>query len=87
MNGCTYWPSWQPQCRQTCEGEFCEKHANIMCCVCGSKAVHECDHTGQFVCGAPLCNNCEGHTDTSAKSGSWGFANHTHRRKAMETTS
>ena len=89
MNQCKYWPSWQPQCRAECEGDFCEKHAAIYCCVCRDKATHECDHTGQLVCGAPLCNNCEGHTDTSKPAGRWGFMNHTHgpRRKSNESRS
>ena len=69
--------------KATCEGSVCTQHAAVKCCVCGEQATHECDHTGQFVCGAPLCNNCEGHTDTSKPAGGWGFMNHTHRQKGQ----
>ena len=48
------------------------------------QATKECDHTGQFVCGTPLCDNCEGITDTSNPSGRWGFANHIHRQKNLK---
>ncbi len=38
---------------------FCEKHNNIMCSVCKEKiAVGDCHYEGQFVCGYPLCENC-----------------------------
>lgn len=81
MTQCTYVLSWIGQCKAACEGNHCEKHKAVKCTVCGEHATHECDHTGQFVCGAPLCPNCEGHTDTTKPSGGWGFMNHSHRRK------
>ena len=84
MSYCRYWPCWQSQCKMECEGEFCSTHAGKQCCVCGEQAAHECNHTGQFVCGAPLCDNCEGYTDTSKPSGSWGFMNHAHRKRATQ---
>jgi len=51
--------SWAGQCKSTdinAEG-FCEKHANDTC-HCGKRATKECGHCGQFVCGAPLCDDC-----------------------------
>ena len=78
---CTFDLAWRGQCKATCEGSVCTQHAAVKCCVCGEQATHECDHTGHFVCGAPLCNKCEGHTDTSKPAGGWGFMNHTHRQK------
>lgn len=81
MSYCRYYPCWQNQCKKECEGEFCAAHLGKKCSVCGEQASNECNHTGQFVCGTPLCDNCEGHTDTSKPSGGWGFMNHTHRRK------
>lgn len=84
MGNCIYWPSWQNQCKAECEGDICTKHAAMKCCVCGAQATHECGHTGQFVCGAPLCPNCEEHTDTTKPSGNWGFGNHTHRLKETQ---
>lgn len=43
-----------------CENESpCEKHANQTCASCGAQATHDCEQTGQFVCGSPLCDECE----------------------------
>lgn len=80
---CKFDEAWVGKCRsQNLEGsEFCEKHSKTKCCVCAEQATNECSHTGQFVCGAPLCDNCQGYTDTSKGSGVWGFMNHGHRRK------
>ena len=83
MGNCTFDLAWRGQCKATCEGSVCTQHAAVKCCVCGEQATHECDHTGQLVCGAPLCNNCEGHIDTSKPVGGWGFMNHTHRQKGQ----
>lgn len=46
---------------QTTEGDYCDKHTGIACEVCGSQANRTCSFTGQFVCGTPLCENCEGY--------------------------
>ena len=81
MNKCNYDLAWRGRCNAECEGAFCTEHATAKCAVCGEQATNECSHTGQFVCGTRLCDNCEGHTDTSKPSGGWGFLNHTHRRK------
>lgn len=81
MAGCTFDIAWRGTCNAQCEDGLCATHSAVKCCVCGAQATHECAHTGQFVCGAPLCNACEGHTDTSKPSGNWGFGNHIHRKK------
>lgn len=81
MGSCKFDLAWRGPCKAPCDGDVCEQHAKVKCCVCGAQATNECDHTGQFVCGSPLCDGCEGHTDTSKPSGNWGFANHTHRKK------
>ena len=61
MGSCTFGLAWRGQCKATCEGSVCTQHAAVKCCVCGGQATHECgDHIGQFVCGMPLCKNCEG---------------------------
>jgi hypothetical protein len=79
---CKFSEAWRGQCGAAAgESGYCEKHAAMTCSVCKAQATHDCAHTGQFVCGAPLCNDCEGHTDMSKPSGAWGFMNHTHRRK------
>ena len=55
---CTFDLAWRGQCKATCEGSVCTQHAAVKCRVCGEQATHECDHTGLFVCGVPLCKNC-----------------------------
>lgn len=84
MSKCAYDVAWIGRCgREAAEGETCcEKHRGVKCASCGAPATRECDHTGQFVCGFPLCNDCEGWTDVTKPSGSWGFMNHSHRKKA-----
>lgn len=79
MNKCRFDLAWIGPCNQECEVEFCDKHAVTMC-NCGAHATHECCHTGQFVCGAPLCPNCTGKFK-DAPAGAWGFANHYHGPK------
>lgn len=82
MSGaCTYDLAWIGRCKAPCAGDRCEKHAAIKCASCGEPANRECSHTGQFVCGFPLCANCEGFEDQSKPAGTWGFMNHGHRRK------
>jgi hypothetical protein len=83
---CIYDKAWIGKCgKPTIYGSsFCKEHAGMACCVCGEQATHECDHTGQFVCGYPLCDNCEPFTDQSKPSGNWCFLNHGHRRKAKD---
>lgn len=62
---------------------LCEKHRESLCASCKAQATHECSYCGQFVCGAPLCDACEGWEDRTQPSGSWGFMNHSHRPKAL----
>lgn len=85
MNKCSYSMAWIGLCKAECSDQFCEKHSTVNCCVCGAQATNECNHTGQFVCGSPLCDECEGFTDVSKPSGSWGFMNHTHRKRASQS--
>lgn len=74
MSKCKYQVSWVGRCNQPAdESELCAKHLGVKCCVCGNQAVDECDHTGQFVCGAPLCGDCAGFTDQAKPSGNWGL--------------
>lgn len=62
---------------------FCPEHSGKKCCSCGLQATHDCDYCGQFVCGAPLCDACEGwHNGTPSV---WGFIGHKHRRKLTAT--
>ncbi|GAA4108542.1 hypothetical protein ACFFTN_01155 [Aminobacter aganoensis] len=60
---------------------LCEEHATAKCSSCGQPATHGCDFCGQFVCGAPLCDECTYGTDETKSSGAWGFMNHIHVSK------
>lgn len=80
--GCRYRPAYSGRCNVIAGSNgFCSRHAGQKCRVCGDQATNECNHTGQFVCGTPLCDDCEGWVDTSKGSGTWGFMNHSHRVK------
>ncbi len=80
---CNYSEAYRGRCGAPgTVGERCERHAAVTC-QCGAPATHECSYAGQFVCGRPLCDECEGWEDSSKSSGAWGFMNHLHRRKAQ----
>lgn len=81
-NKCKFDIAWVGRCNAvTSQGDFCDTHLQKKCWVCGSQADHECSHTGQFVCGAPLCPSCEGYEDSDKPRGTWGLMNHRHRRR------
>lgn len=48
-----------------CKGEnvkgkdYCEKHLDVKCEICGNQATHNCAETMQFVCGTNLCDSLE----------------------------
>lgn len=43
------------------------------CGSCGAPATHDCDETGQFVCGVPLCGECEHVNFEDGTNGGVGF--------------
>lgn len=57
---CKFIKSWVGKCgKDAVEGsEYCEEHSATKCSVCGKQATQDCGETYQFVCGAPLCDNC-----------------------------
>lgn len=60
---CEYIVSYVGRCKEMSDAVgFCDKHRDLRCVECKGKATCDCDHTGQFVCGAPLCDKCK-HTD------------------------
>ena len=61
---------------------ICEGHQQVKCVSCKGQATNECSYCGQFVCGAPLCDDCQGTEDRGKDPGSWGFLNHRHVRKS-----
>lgn len=79
MCKCKYVPCYSDsKCNRVCEDNelFCNSHKGKTCVSCGSQATKECNHTGQFVCGAPLCDDCIGVVGT--ESSHWGFVGHKH---------
>mgnify|MGYP001259955189 CR=1 FL=1 len=57
---CRRMMSWAGRCQSTDinDNGFCANHAKDRC-HCGKQATKECGHAGQFVCGAPLCDDCK----------------------------
>lgn len=72
---CNYGKAWVGGCKTevSSSGDRCKEHADIKCASCGSDATRECDETGQFVCGAPLCDNCEHTISKDGTNGGVGF--------------
>lgn len=60
-NKCKFNEGWAGICNKDIpENEkFCKEHKNIKCSSCGKEATRLCSETMQFVCGAPLCDDCE----------------------------
>lgn len=63
MNKCKYDLAWRGPCNKSTEyyvnSDFCQDHIYIKCSSCGGRSTHQCSETMQFVCGMPLCDNCE----------------------------
>lgn len=74
---CNFKRAWSGKCNASGE-PFCENHVQVKCCACNKQATKECDYTGQFTCGAPLCDDCKGVHDGTPSA--WGFIGHKHVR-------
>lgn len=84
MTTCGFDGGYAGLCKEPAEpGRFCPRHAAMRCISCGQSATQECSYEGQFVCGQPLCEDCEGWNDRSKDAGNWGFLNHSHRPRAQ----
>lgn len=54
---CGFKQAWTTSCSNSSP---CPKHKDLKCSSCGEPATYECGETMYgFVCGAPLCDNCE----------------------------
>lgn len=74
MNMCKWSKAWVGPCKEIAdESGFCPEHKKEKCCSCGAQATHDCDETGQFVCGAPLCDDCRHTTFPDGTNGGVGF--------------
>ena len=71
---CEWKIAWRGKCNEpTKNGNCCcEKHQK-KCCSCGKPATRECEETGQFVCGFPLCDDCKHITFPNGSNGGVGF--------------
>ena len=71
---CKWNVAWVGPCQKEAEGktEYCKEHTK-KCCSCGKPATHDCDETGMFVCGAPLCGDCKHTTFPDGTNGGVGF--------------
>lgn len=73
MSQCTFQKAWSGRCQHIANSSGkCAKH-DVACVSCGASATHDCDETGQFVCGAPLCNDCEHTIAPDGTNGGIGF--------------
>jgi|SRR5215217_2186267 len=77
---CRFSIAWVGRCTQPAVngGVMCAKHQAAACASCGKPATHDCEETAQFVCGAPLCPDCEHET---AEDGTNGGNYYRHCRK------
>lgn len=75
MLRCNFDEAWIGRCQQEVADAhgMCFKHGKLLCASCGEQATHDCDETGQFVCRAPLCNECEHSTAPDGTNGGIGF--------------
>lgn len=84
MSNCQYTPCYSSsKCNLVCEDHesFCTSHNGKKCVSCGNQATNECNHTGQFVCGVPLCDECIGIVGKENSTSTWGFIGHKHIKK------
>jgi len=56
---CDFDQGWGGCCKTEVESGYCDKHKNLKCVSCGEPAAYLCEHTFQFICGEPLCNECK----------------------------
>ncbi len=71
---CGFIKAWVGKCKTQVhrDGDKCEEH-QIKCCSCGAPSTHQCDQTGQFVCGSPLCDDCTHNMHPQGHNGGVGF--------------
>ena len=83
--GCKFQIAWRGQCcKPIHENGMCEEHAKVKCVSCGAQATHQCPETGQLVCGAPLCDDCEHTTYEDGCNGGVGFFQISKRPEGMK---
>lgn len=78
---CEFNMAWVGKCKVV---GACPEHDGLVCDSCGKPATHTCDETGQFVCGAPLCEECERTINEDGTNGGVGF-NQKNPHEGMKT--
>lgn len=63
--------------KEVVENDRCEEHHKQKCCSCEALITRHCNYCGQFVCGAPLCDNC----GETYKKSDYGNLYHSHGPK------
>lgn len=69
---CGFDEAWIGKCKQI-GNPRCPKHEGRACTSCGADATRNCPETGQFVCGADLCDECEHAMFPDGTNGGIGF--------------
>jgi hypothetical protein len=74
MSQCILHKPWVGRCEDKAidGGKTCAEHTQ-KCHSCGESATHGCEETGMFVCGEPLCNDCEHSTFPDGTNGGVRF--------------
>lgn len=67
---CGFRKAWTDSCSNAAP---CAEHRDRKCVSCGAPATHECEETGQFVCGMDLCDDCQHLTFPQGHNGGVGF--------------
>ncbi len=73
---CKFNKAWIGLCGKEPVNErgMCPEHAVKKCVSCGKPATRECSHTGQFVCGYSLCDDCRHGIPPAGEEGYFGCA-------------
>lgn len=86
-DGCTFDRAWCGPCgKPLASGSdiLCDEHLPLRCSSCGKQATRDCEYTGQFVCGFPLCVACGPVVDPNqADFGMFGMR-HEHKPKISD---
>jgi hypothetical protein len=72
---CGFGIAWSGKCKSPAifDSGRCGEHAAKVCISCGATATHQCEETGQFICGYDLCDDCEHTIFESGTNGGIGF--------------
>lgn len=86
---CKFNEAWIGICKEeNSEGkDYCTKHLEIECAICGSQSTHNCAETMQFVCGVNLCDSLECKLEHFYKTHGYDFFEISNLEKKLNKTS